>query len=267
MYPQRAAKTSIRPYAIVAGEISSMRRTLGFIVGLSCLNAVHAAEATGDYVVAYSETHPFAAGLGAFLTEAYRRVGQPITLKAFPPGRSVELANRGEVDAEAARVPDAMDRMTGLIVVPEPLGLGDTFAYTTGRDIPIEGWESLRGYRLCVMLGDLITMRRTEGMTREVAHDGTSQFRMLASGRCEVAISDGAAWLVIDRQHLGRFRMMDRPIQSAPIYHYVNRRHAELVTPLALAFKTLREEGFSQSLLTPYLAQIRESRARNSVQP
>ncbi len=47
----------------------------------------------------------------------------------------------------------------------------------------------------------------------------------------------------------------------------LNLVHADLVTPLALAFKTLREEGFSQSLLMPYLAQIKESRARNSVQP
>jgi len=43
--------------------------------------------------------------------------------------------------------------------------------------------------------------------------------------------------------------------------------HADLVTPLALAPKALREEGFNQSLLAPYLAQIGEFRAWNSLQP
>jgi ABC-type amino acid transport substrate-binding protein len=117
------------------------------------------------------------------------------------------------------------------------------------------------------MLGDLITMKRTEGMMREISHDGAAQFRMLAKGRCEAAVSDGAAWLLIDKQHLGHFRMMEKPVQSFSIYHYVNRRHADLLEPLAEAFRALKAEGVSQTLLAPYLAQIRESQARNSVEP
>ena len=66
-----------------------MRRTLAIIVGLSCLPTVQGAEAPAPYIVAYSETHPFAAGIAALLTEAYRRIGQPITLEALPPARSV----------------------------------------------------------------------------------------------------------------------------------------------------------------------------------
>src|SRR5579859_6204842 len=251
MYPQRAAKTSARAYAIVPGVTRErpMRRIFGLIVGVASLAG------------AYS------AGVVTFLTEAYRRIGVAIEAHPYPPGRSVELANRGEVDAEAARVPDAMGGMGQLIAVPEPLGRGDAYVYTTGAQLPVDGWESLRGLRLCVMVGDLITMKRTETMTREISHDGASQFRMLAKGRCEAAISDGAAWLMIDRQHLGHFRMMEKPLQSFPIYHYVNRRHSDLVQPLAEAFRALKSEGFSDALLAPYLTQVRESQARNAIAP
>ena len=243
-----------------------MRYIFGLILGFAWLTGIQAAE-TRPYIVAYSETHPYSAGLIAFLTEAYRRIGIAIEPHPYPPGRSVELANRGEVDSEAARVPDAMGQMNQLIAVPEPLAGNDTYVFTTGAQVPVDGWESLRGLRLCVMVGDLITMKRTQGMMREISHDGTAQFRMLASGRCEAAVSDGAAWLTIDRQHLGRFRMMEKPLQSFPVYHYVNRRHADLVQPLAKAFHTLHAEGFTRTLLAPYLAQIRESQARNSVLP
>jgi len=243
-----------------------MRRIFGLIVGVAWLAGAQAAE-TQPYVVAYSETHPYSAGVITFLTEAYRRIGVTIAAHPYPPGRSVELANRGEVDAEATRVPDAMGEMSELIAVPEPLGRGATYVYTTGAPAPVDGWESLRGLRLCVMVGDLITMKRTETMTREISHDGASQFRMLAKGRCQAAISDGAAWLMIDRQHLGHFRMIEKPLQSFPIYHYVNRRHADLVQPLAEAFRALKAEGLADTVLAPYLAEIRDSQARNAIAP
>ncbi len=242
-------------------------RYLGLIAGLAWLAAAHATEPAGPYVVAISDTHPFAPGIVTFLTEAYRRAGLSIEVKAFPPARSVELANRGEADAEAARVPDAMTERDNLIAVPEPLGRSETFAFTTGAAIPIDGWESLRAYHLCVMLGDLITMKRTEGMDRQTAHDEASEFRMLKSGRCDVAIADVAAWLIIDQGHLGPIRMIEKPIQAFPAFHYVNKRHADLVPALAKAFHDLHEEGFTQKLLTPYLEKIADSRARNSVAP
>jgi polar amino acid transport system substrate-binding protein len=228
--------------------------------------AAHAADAP-PYVVAYSDTHPFSQGLVTFLTEAYRRVGVSIVARAYPPARSVEMANRGEVDAEAARVPDAMGDMDDLIAVPEPIGHNETYAYTAGGKVTVDGWESLRPYRLCVTVGDLITMKRTKGMTRQTAHDLPSLFHMLASGRCDAAVSDGAAWLAIDKLQLGHFRMMDTPIQSFPVYHYVNRRHADLVPALARAFAEMQQEGVARDILAPYLDKIRESRIRNSVMP
>lgn len=248
-----------------------MRRIFALIAGLAWLTVAGAKEIPPaepqPYVIAYSETHPYSAGVVTFLTEAYRRIGISVTAQPYPPGRSVELANRGDVDAEAARVPDAMGDMSDLIAVPEPIGHGDTYVFTTGAPVPVDGWDSLRGLHLCVMVGDLITMKRTQSMPREIVHDAAAQFRMLAKGRCEAAISDGAAWLLIDKEHLGRFRMMAKPVQSFPVYHYVNRRHADLIEPLAAAFRALHAEGFSQSLLAPYLAQIQESQARNSAMP
>lgn len=242
-------------------------RYLGLIAALAGLGAADAAEPAASYTVGISEVHPFAPGVTAYLTEAYRRVGIAIDVRLLPPARSVELANRGEIDAEAARVPDAMTERGNLIAVPEPLAAVESFAFTTGAVIPVDGWESLRPYRLCIMIGDLVAIKRTEGMERETTHDTASQFRMLKSGRCDVAISDAASWLVIDQAHLGPFRMIDKPIQTFAAYHYVNKRHADLAPALAKAFRDLREEGFTRSLLTPYLEKIADSRARNSVTP
>jgi len=243
-----------------------MKRICGLIAGLAGMCAAHAAE-PAPYVVAYSDTHPFSQGLIAFLTEAYKRVGVTIVARSYPPARSVEMANRGEADAEAARVPDAMGDMTDLIPVPAAIGQNDTFAFTTGAKVAIDGWDSLRPYRLCVTVGDLITMKRTKGMTRQTVHDLPSLFRMLASGRCDIAVSDGASWLAIDTLNLGHFRMIDTPIQSFPVYHYVNRRHADLAPALAKTFVEMQEQGAARDILSPYLERIRDSRLRNSVVP
>ena len=160
-----------------------------------------------------------------------------------------------------------MDVVATLVAVPEPMGRSDTFAFTTGAAIPLDGWDSLRPYRLCVVVGDLITMKRTKGMRRETTRDIASEFRMLQKGRCDVAIADGAAWLTIDQEHLGRFRMIETPIQSFPVFHYLNRRHADLAPKLAQAFRDLHAEGFAQKLLAPYLEKVRDSQMRNSVLP
>jgi polar amino acid transport system substrate-binding protein len=234
--------------------------------GPACLQGA-AADEPQPYVIAYSETHPLSAAIVGFLAEAYRRIGLAVTLRSFPPARSVEMANRGEVDAEASRVPDAMSDLSDLVAVPEPLSHSRTYAFTTGAAFPIDGWESLRGHHLCVMVGDLITMKRTRDMPREISHDAAAQFHMLSTGRCDVAISDGAAWLVIERQHLGRFRMLEPAVQSFAVYHYVHRRHADLVPALTSAFRQLNEEGFSRALEAPYDEKIRDSQARNRITP
>ena len=196
------------------------------------------------------------------LTDAYAQVGAAPEIRTYPVARSIEMANEGITDAEAWRGPGLDRDYPNLIRVPEPILTLEYRAYTLEKPFPGRDWDSLRGHRVCVNLGEKLIEDRTHDLPRELAHGVDAALKMLKAGRCDVVLSNQFAWLAMDHSDLGTFCVGAAAIETIPLYHYVNRRHADLVPGLASAFKTLRGNGTLERYLEADPDEILLTKAR-----
>jgi len=208
---------------------------------LAC--AAQASPPPTEIIVSNSEGNRLVEFIGQVLSDAYAQVGAQPVMKTYPAARSIEMANEGVTDAEAWRGPGLERDYPSLIRVPEPILNLEYRAYTLGKPFEGEGWEALRGKRVCVNLGEKVIEDRTRDMPRELAHGIEAALKMLKAGRCDLVLANQFAWLIMDRYDLGTFCAGPALIETIPLYHYVNRRHAALVTGLAAALRSLRDSG------------------------
>lgn len=183
------------------------------------------------------------------MREAYRRLGIELRSELLPRERALMSADSGETDGDLIRAAGIDARYINLVRVPEPVITFDAVAFTAGLKFTVDGWDSLRPYSLCIMRGMKIAEQGTEGMQRLIANTTDQAVLMLSAGRCQVAVLGHQVWLDIERLQAGPLRALDPPIASVPLYHYVHRRHAELVPRLADALRAMRNDGAFAALL------------------
>jgi polar amino acid transport system substrate-binding protein len=194
--------------------------------------------------------------------EAYRRLGIVIATKPLPNERALVAADAGETGGDLIRIAGLESRYPNLIRVPEPVLFFDSIAFTTGLRFPVSGWDSLRPYHLCVLRGNKLAELGTEGMSRDIAPTIETMGRMVVAGRCQVAVMGRLVWLEIDRLGLKPLISLEPPVQSVPLYHYVHRRHADLVPKLAEALRQMRADGTSARLSAVSEQAIEAARRR-----
>ncbi len=232
--------------------------------GLIALTTPSHAQQLSDIIVSYPEGNVLADFAREDLGAAYARLGLHMVLKPLPSARSLEAANSGETDAEAARAAGIAKLYPNLRKVPEPVLELEERAITTGAPLGGKGWDSLKGRHLCVVIGDKTVEDRTRGFKRETARTLESALKMLRAGRCDTMVIYPSQWLEIDQLHLGPFCLGTGVLERVPLYHFVNKRHEDLIPRLAEALHDLRADGSTARILAPILQQIEEAKARNS---
>lgn len=196
------------------------------------------------------------------LREAYRRIGITIETEQVPNERAIVLADSGQTSGDLIRIAGLSATYPNLIQVPEPVVTFESIAFTSGLTFPVKGWESLRPYHLCVLRGNKLAEINTEGMSREIVGTIEGMGRMVTAGHCEVAILGRQVWLELDRHGLKPLISLDPPIQVVPLYHYVHRRHADLVPHLVKALKELNADGTAARLVAADDQAIEVARRR-----
>jgi polar amino acid transport system substrate-binding protein len=234
---------------------------------LLALTSSFAAEAAAAEVITIShlEGDPLRQSGFEIMREAYRRLGieaQPLYL---PNERALRAAESGETDADVMRIAGIEAAHPGLIRVPERLLSVELLAFTTGLSFKVEGWESLRPYTLCVLRGLKVVEAATQGMNVQSANTVEGLVRALRAGRCEATVLDDPIWLEIDRLHAGPMRALEPPVATMPLFHYVNRRHAELVPRLAEKLREMRADGTIASILAAGDAAVAAAKRRNAL--
>jgi polar amino acid transport system substrate-binding protein len=101
------------------------------------------------------------------LTEAYRRIGITIKLRIVPAERSLYQSNSGDTDGEVGRIHGIENTYTNLIKVPTPVSYFEVMAFTKNLKFQVNGWESLKPYRIVARRGIKYAEKNTENMNRE----------------------------------------------------------------------------------------------------
>lgn len=170
------------------------------------------------------------------VAEAYRRIGRVLVLHKLPGERSLLMANEGRVDGELYRKLGMERQYPNLVIVPVPLLTYEIVIFTRGTDFVVNGWESLRPFTIGYVHGIKIVRENTVGMKTEAVATIIQAMQKLAMGRTDLVVGNRISGLAaIEALKLDDVRVLAPALASFPVFHYVNKKHAELVPQLQAA--------------------------------
>jgi polar amino acid transport system substrate-binding protein len=187
----------------------------------------------------------------AILTVVYAKLGIRIEFVDVPAKRSLIESSSGHLDGEVQRVLDVQREYPTLVAIREPFNYIEPTAFVKELNFNVNGWESLRPYRVGIVSGVGSSERGTTGMPQVEATATMDQMMlMLARDRIDVAVNDlFSGMLVIRRLGLdGQLRAVSPPLQHIDMYHFLNERNRELVPRVEAVIRDMRASGELQAL-------------------
>jgi polar amino acid transport system substrate-binding protein len=179
------------------------------------------------------------------LREAYARLGYEIELLGYPAERALLMANTGLVDGEAGRVSVVEKAYSNLIRVPTPLYLNRIAILTTGAEIdPARGWGQFSDCRTCIRNGYKFLESKVGGENIHVVSSYEKMIQLLKNDRVDVGLAEFFDILpTLGKVGMGNVRVLCEPMASNPMYHYLHKRHADLVPRIDAVLRDMVAEG------------------------
>jgi polar amino acid transport system substrate-binding protein len=196
--------------------------------------------------------------------EAYRRLGIDVVIKKYPAERAVRLANQGEVDGEVQRIGGLAEKYPNLIEVRPAINFVDATVFTKATKFPVQGWESLSPYRIGLIRGIKFAEQNTAGMSVALVGGYEVLFRLLDRGRVDVALSPRVnGWYYIKRTGMDGIRSLEPSVAVFDLYHYLNRKHADLVPYFSAMVSRMRASGELPRIRARVVSVMMERAERN----
>lgn len=239
-----------------------LRYLVVLLLALCCFSANLFATTTPVLRFSVGEKHPMIPLAEQVLQTAYHRIGYNIEIIELPGGRANSEARYGTLDGELFRGIYLEDLATNVIRIPVSIATGKMMAFSTNKNIQINGWQSLKNYRL----GGLIRLKGTvpDDPSLNITYIKNPEllFKMLERGRIEVAIAPvriGAYFMA--KMNLENVVMLTPPIREDNLYHYLSQKHADMVLPLTNMLKQMKDSGelefFNQQAEVSMAAEIK----------
>jgi ABC-type amino acid transport substrate-binding protein len=180
--------------------------------------------------------------------EAYKQIGIQVEIKEMPAARSLLELNSGRVDGELARTKYIELDSTNLIRVPIRIYVHETVAFTK-KSIDINGWESLKPYRLGTIIGHKQVEKNIQEMEYSSVIATEQLFKMLNHDRIDIGITGRVnGMLAIQQLNLDNMIISKRPLAVLNLYHYLHKRNQHLVPKITEIFKKMEDEGRLQQI-------------------
>ncbi|MBL6864056.1 MAG: transporter substrate-binding domain-containing protein [Rhodospirillales bacterium] len=127
----------------------------------------------------------------------------------------------------------------------------EQMAFSTNSQIKILGWPSLKPYRIVFHRGYKVAELNTVGMNRFIVSNDQAALKMVLKGRMDIAIANRFSGLdTIQELKLNGIKMLTPPIQSDPLYHYLNAKHKSLVPQVSKILGRMKWDGGMNKILS-----------------
>ena len=182
--------------------------------------------------------------LDRLMHEAFGRLGIPCELVYTDTQKSLYDVNSGVLDAELNRIEGMEAFYPSLVRVPEANMVMEFVAFAD-RDIPIDGWESLRNLDIGIVRGWKILEENTRGFPYvTLVPTEVELFNMLARGRIDVALySKLTGYAVLKDLGLTGLHHLEPPLARRDMFLYVHASHRDMVDALAGALRCIKADG------------------------
>ena len=186
------------------------------------------------------------------LPQIYQNIGMDITILPLPAQRAQLVANSGKKDGEIMRIWTYGNENAHTIRVPTPYYYLETMPFVLkGSQIKIHSKEDLKRYRLAKVRGVKHTNNITEGLTDVYEMNSTeNMFKMLRSGKVDVVLTntlDGN--LILNKLGIENVITTGKPLAILPLYHYIYKKHKELVPLIDQETLRLKNSGELQAMV------------------
>jgi len=189
----------------------------------------------------------------AFMKECFKAHGYDLTVKSMPAVRSLQAADKGEIDGDLFREYNLNEQeYPNLIRAGYPITYLPFFGFVSDPAIKargIKGVKDLAQYKVVTQRGDRIVEKAINPLIPKdkltVVASYEQAFKMLDAGRVDVVVSDRArASHELTKLGLShKILMVIPPLMIPNTYPYFNRKHAALAEEIAKTMKAKMDDG------------------------
>ena len=207
------------------------------------------------FLIASTQTHaanilifgqssdPIADISSSVLFEAYKRIKIEVKFEKMPAERSIKSSNNGLLDGEVNRIAGMDKKYPNLIMVPLPINFLEGVAFSK-KNININGWDSLKPYTIAIRLGTKFAEYGTKGMNVSKFVSNEKIFTLLSENRYDICVSSRIVGLYqIKKQNLIGIKILEPPLVKHDLFHYLNKKHRDLVPIISKEIKKMQQEG------------------------
>lgn len=198
------------------------------------------------------------------MPQVYQRAGLDVTITPMPGKRAQAEVISGRKDGEIMRIWHYGTENPTTIRVPTPYYFLETMAFIRkDSGITITSKADLAKYRLVKIRGVKHTNYITAGMLNVYDIESTeAMFKLLQNNRADVALTntlDGQ--LLLSKLGLDTITAIKKPLAVLPLYHYLHRNNADLVSKIDAALKAMIDSGELKTLIDKAKQQVIRQRA------
>ena len=193
------------------------------------------------------------------LVEAYQNIGITIEIEKVPAKRSIILSNSGRVDGEVVRIKGAEKNYPNLVRVKSQICSTASRVYVKDKKFKLNGWESLRPYKIGIIRGHLYAEKGTQGMDVTTVNSNDLLFKMLDRGRVDVVIAQiPDALHAISELKIQGIEGLDPIVKSMQLYHYLHKKNSDLLPKIEAAIDKMESDGRIASIEEAYINKLKE---------
>jgi len=182
--------------------------------------------------------------------EAYRRLGIQIKIKELPARRAISMANSGAVDGELSRIANVEKKFTSLIPIKIPVNFIEGMVLSKDKPITVDGWKSIKQYRIAIRRGVVFTKNGTKGMDVQVLNSWKAILAALRTQRVDVTVVPKTIALnLLKTDQLDNIIINEPPIISLPLFHYLHKKNSALIPQLKEVLKQMQADGSIEEIL------------------
>lgn len=231
-----------------------------FLALVACL-IIYTTPSNAQDIIELSCPHDYLTEMSArVLTEAYHRIGITLKLRIVPAERSLYQSNSGDTDGEVGRIQGIEQTYTNLIKVPTPVSYFEVMAFTKNLKFQVNGWESLKPYRIVARRGIKYAEKNTENMNREFTDSYKQAFKLVDLGRADICISSKINGILnIKNLNLKNINALEPPIQKFNLYHYIHKKNIRILPKIDSSLRGMHEDGLIEKIRKDYIEEINSS--------
>lgn len=192
------------------------------------------------------------------IEKAYKELDIKVEFVELPGKRALAESSSGHLDGELSRIYDVGLEYPSLVRVPTPMYWFTPVAYSHLDKLDLKGSDSLKKYRIGIMIGMYYTEQAANEFGKVTLIDDLQRlYQLLNRGRIDI---------VLDSDINGRYYMKKNGYKNVhPItpklsrinaYHYVHEKHKTLVPKLDKVFTAMKKSGELEKMRQDFLAEI-----------